>query len=521
MTPKIDTVYVMQRFCEAGLTPLFSEYKNNATPLLFRCNCGREDYVKWVHFITEKKHSCWYCKHSIKGTLEEKTRMLLYLMEQKEVAPGDSFIYPGDKTPFRVVCKCGEIVETEIRYLWAIKEGKRFKCKKCLSLDSCTPFEELQKKFTDKGATPLFVLSEYQNRQSLLKFMCVCGKDDTISVLNLRQITNLVCEECRQKRKSLSLEEAQQRFFDRNLIPLFTEYKSGRELLPYKMKCCGAEGKATLFDISKKGKYTTGKCIKCQSNERRVPFEEIKNEFENKKGLKILSTEEEYHNTHSVLRVQCFCGKEIHRSYADTVLAKSSGLCKECQFKLTRPRGKTHGRYSEFTNRERRQYEHYLWAKGVKERYENKCAISGETKNLVAHHLNAISHHKIDGLSLSNGIVLTKELHTKFHSACGFGNNTREQFEEWLKKEQLMVRSPKNVIVSRIVLMADLKNICKQLKISFRKEFGRYFIFRENKQISFSAKDVIEYQMHFSQEEKRKDFISRLKTIFSPETLET
>ncbi len=496
MTEKVNVSYIQEKFLEKGLTPLFTTYENNVQKLPFRCYCGREDSTKWVHFSTAKDFGCWFCKHNIKGTEEEKINKLRYLLSQVKVKPVEPLIFPKGDSYFSVICECGGVFKTKINYLWVVKKGERYKCKECLSRDIAFDADAVKQKFLTKGAIPLFNDSDYKNRNSLLRFKCSCGKEDFVSMNKIRQMRNsIVCSECQSKRNHLSIEDVRQRFLEAGLIPLFDSYTSGKEYLPCKTKCCGEIKHISLANLPKKKSNFTGKCIKCQSNERRLPFSKIKDEFEGKRGLTILSTEQEYKSTSTILRLQCLCGKEIHRSYRDTVLTGSSGLCPECQFKLTRPRGKKHGRYNPnltSLDRIRDATPYVTWANQTKKFHNNNCFILGKTdEKIVVHHLNGRHWNKLDRVYFLNAVPLSESLHKEFHSIYGYGNNTEAQFKEWIaaKNKSLdLIGMLKNscFYVRRLLLFFDLKNICKKEEIQIANtEIPYLFLLKKGESIRY------------------------------------
>lgn len=60
------------------------------------------------------------------------------------------------------------------------------------------------------------------------------------------------------------------------------------------------------------------------------------------------------------------------------------------------------------------------------------CATHGDTLNV--HHLNSYDWDKENRTNPDNGITLCKTCHTDFHMKYGYGKNTREQFNEYLRK---------------------------------------------------------------------------------------
>lgn len=76
------------------------------------------------------------------------------------------------------------------------------------------------------------------------------------------------------------------------------------------------------------------------------------------------------------------------------------------------------------------------WKEGVLRRDNFSCFVTGEIekKLLTCHHLNSWDVHIDERYEISNGITITKAIHRAFHKEYGAGNNTKEQFEEFLQK---------------------------------------------------------------------------------------
>lgn len=75
------------------------------------------------------------------------------------------------------------------------------------------------------------------------------------------------------------------------------------------------------------------------------------------------------------------------------------------------------------------------WRNSVLEKWGNKCAISGETSRLEAHHICSKNDNPDKKFDIENGIILSRKVHTEFHSLYGKGFNTREQLLEFAKSK--------------------------------------------------------------------------------------
>lgn len=83
----------------------------------------------------------------------------------------------------------------------------------------------------------------------------------------------------------------------------------------------------------------------------------------------------------------------------------------------------------------RRTREGVYWRNRVLQVWDYKCAITGKTINetpLVCHHLFNASRGLKFAYSVENGIVLSEDLHEKFHIQYGYTNNNMEQFLDYL-----------------------------------------------------------------------------------------
>lgn len=66
---------------------------------------------------------------------------------------------------------------------------------------------------------------------------------------------------------------------------------------------------------------------------------------------------------------------------------------------------------------------------------ERKCVCCGkEIREMQLHHLNARNKFPEQTFDEDNVVIICKDCHKKFHDKYGYGDNTKEQFEEFLKE---------------------------------------------------------------------------------------
>jgi len=118
---------VKQYFKDHGCELLEKEYKDNRTPMKYRCSCGNPDICKITFYRFKVGQRCQKCS-SIK---KAERHRLTYEDVKQYFEDHDCELleteYINNQTPMRYICDCGND-ECKIRF-YSFKRGSR--CKKC------------------------------------------------------------------------------------------------------------------------------------------------------------------------------------------------------------------------------------------------------------------------------------------------------------------------------------------------------------------------------------------------------
>lgn len=135
---------------------------------------------------------------------------------------------------------------------------------------------------------------------------------------------------------------------------------------------------------------------------------------------------------------QCSCdNKTIINVFGNNLYRNHTKSC-GCINKLTGP---DHPSWDHtITNEERNVSRDRLipgykgWKKKIYAKNFYKCVICHSKENICAHHLESYKSNPNLRLDLNNGITLCRKCHLKFHTKYGNVNNTRLEFEEFVKE---------------------------------------------------------------------------------------
>lgn len=328
--------------------------------------------------------------------------------------------------------------------------------------------EEAEKRLSKKHDNKI-KMTNYKHMNSRATFECkICGhvwESVASEIIN----TGRGCKICGHKRRGnsnrLSFDEVKNRLEYFGYKLLSTEYLNNQQDLEILFPC-GHIRIMSLVEIGKHFKENFG-CKEC----RKLTFytqrysEEFLRELLENNDLKFIKFIDEYKDGNSKMQYIC---KEGHITERDVKYVVKFTTCKQCQI-IHRGIAQSgsggpgwKGGISKIFVAARNRLD--PWINASIKAGNNKCCISGETKNIDVHHLysfNNIMREVLDKFDLDKkdylkscgdnleeilrgivdlnneygyGILIRKDLHILFHLNYGHGNNTKEQFEEFKQK---------------------------------------------------------------------------------------
>lgn len=274
---------------------------------------------------------------------------------------------------------------------------------------------------------------EYTNQKDKMK--CRCKKCNFISYRKWSYIRQgKKCYYCNKTSERLDVEEINNRLnvITPNIQVVSNYYKNQETPLTCKCKNCKTTWTSNWFGL-RQGR----KCPNCYINKHTLNYIKDKLKIVNP-NIIILS--KEYENNMEKLKCKCLkCGKILHKRWNS--LRDGHG-CIDCWYR--EHNGENHHRYNPnitdeeriFRRLESEKENQKSWAKEVYKKDWYKCIICGDNKNKVAHHLNSYHAFPDERYDINNGVTLCRKHHKEFHTQYGYRNNTKEQFNSYLKSVQ-------------------------------------------------------------------------------------
>lgn len=419
MSQKLTIEIIKQKLSKINPDILItsSYYENNKTSLNCKClKCQHEWESNWSSLNTGR--GCSNCK-------TKKSRLSPQEVIDYVTSQNYQFVNftSGDKASnYRLDIICPNEHEYNVKYK-DFKAGKR--CKSCFEESGISGVRKAQDDIVNSLKEMGYTVSnefKYMNRNEKFYSKCSLGhvRYDSYSVI----LNQPKCPTCAWGRNSKRYSENDVK---RLLADIGLRYIEGFENIHSKItfKCkCGKESVSSFNRLMK-----SGQCREC-SNKKLYTIEELQMIF-SLEGCALLETE----NTKvSRLKYLCKCGNESVVSLYDF---RNGVRCSSCFH--TRNSGENHPCWNpNLTDAEREKNrktpEYTQWRISVYKRDNYTCQCCGDNTggNLEAHHLDSHNWAKDKRLDIDNGVTLCNLCHTDFHNLYGYGDNTKEQFEEYV-----------------------------------------------------------------------------------------
>ena len=311
------------------------------------------------------------------------------------------------------------------------QQGRR--CPICAGNKKLT-IELIQEQFAKEDCTLLTEI--YINAHQKLEYICPKGHYSSICWSSWQ--AGHRCFECFGNKKP-TIEFIYKDFAEKGYKLLTTKYINNYTKLEY---ICN---KGHHCFISWNSWQHGSRCPICAilsvADKNRLGIEYIKESFA-KEGYELLT--KTYINSNQKLEYICPKG---HRGSICWSNFQQGQRCSKCYFENNR--GFNHPNFNPNLTEKDRQDRRLIpgyeeWAYNVKKRDNFTCQVCGKKGvRLNSHHLYSYASYPELQLVLSNGICICEDCHKLFHHLYGYGNNTKEQFEEFkenYKKEKIIKR---------------------------------------------------------------------------------
>lgn len=148
-----------------------------------------------------------------------------------------------------------------------------------------------------------------------------------------------------------------------------------------------------------------------------------------------------YNRKRSQWKYKCLKCNSIKIETGDVI---KRGDISTCGNKKCKPKGIYSPKYNPSSKflYSRSGQKHREWTKNIFIRDNYKCIICGSKNNIQAHHLNGWNWDSINHFNINNGVTLCSNkpdgCHCKFHKEYKSGNNTFNQFLEYIQDNTIL-----------------------------------------------------------------------------------
>lgn len=283
------------------------------------------------------------------------------------------------------------------------------------------------------------MLGEYVNSTSKIKMKCKnCNNIYFKDYAHLRR--GQTCKKCNlqkgfnQKRHTLQELKKRLKEINEDIEIIDREYVNNKQ--PLKCKCNKCQKILyKSWNVLSKGVGCEYCFNKIRGSSLRKTIEEIKLELI-QNGTNLILLSKDYKNNKHPLLFSCkTCGNVFEKRYDDV---KGGHGCSFCGVK--KRSGKNHHNYNpNITEEERLERRDQNRLKPIRnevfKRDGYRCKVCNKKGGVLnAHHLDGYSWAIKKRFDSSNLVTLCEGHHKEFHKIYGNRNNTKEQFEEYMKQ---------------------------------------------------------------------------------------
>lgn len=414
--------FVKRAFEERDYILLDEVYVNSKTPLKFECK-KHQGTINSIRFNDlQRGQGCRRCGIE-KRAESRRTPIEVVIYDFKE--RGYTLLghdYKNANSRLRYRCEKHPEKVLFMRYADLVNGAR---CPYCVGTGKLS-YKQVAREFVERGYTLLE--KEYINSTTKMRYMCPehPHKKTKITYKNLRNGHG--CPYCAGKGR-LTFDEVKEEFKGRGYELLETEYiDSGHRM---RFVCPNHPNKDTRISFSSLRRGSG--CAYC-AKVAKYTIEEVKIDFQHV-GYELLETR--YVNNSLKLSYRC----PRHPNENTSVAYRDFLRGDRCRFCANEARsGENNPRWnSSYTDEERRlkrntpMYREWRITVYKRDHYTCQCCSKNRKTKYHAHHLQGYNWCPELRYDISNGVTLCEECHENFHSTYGKGNNTREQFEEWIE----------------------------------------------------------------------------------------
>ena len=176
-------------FSKHNCSLLSTEYKNQKTPMSFKCECGKISLISFRTFLYS--HKCKDCTKKKVGDVGRLDYFYIKKFFKDHKCELLSLTYENVWESLKFKCCCGRV---GLKSFYLFRNSP--KCRDCISKESSTrqvpSYKFVSNFFADHDC--VLLSKQYKNNRTKLKYICVCGNISCIAFSDF--IRGSRCKQC-------------------------------------------------------------------------------------------------------------------------------------------------------------------------------------------------------------------------------------------------------------------------------------------------------------------------------------